>query len=424
MTMKNVFYAQSGGPTAVINTTACGVIQEAAKHSDQIGKVLVGRNGILGALNEKLIDTSLESPQQIAALYHTPGAAFGSCRYRLKSIDEDPSEYQRLIEVFAAHDIGYFFYNGGGDSQDTTYKVSQISEKMGYPLTCIGVPKTIDNDLAHTDNCPGFGSVAKYIATSTYEAALDVSGMAATSTKVFIFEVMGRHAGWIAASSALAKRPGLTAPQIILLPEVPLNADAFLNKVKQSVETDGYCVIVASEGVKDASTGKYLVDSGTTDAFGHQQLGGLAPRIAKMIKDRWGYKYHWGVADYLQRAARHLASKTDVDQAYAIGCAAVKHALAGDNNIMLTIDRNIHSDLEYSWKIGTIDLHKVANAEKKLPPEFIDAEGFGVTQACRDYLQPLIQGESYPPYEDGIPQYANLKCALAEKKLNDDFVTS
>lgn len=417
MSVKNVFYAQSGGPTAVINNSACGVI-EAVRQSDKLGKVYAGKNGIIGALKEELIDTSLESDAAIAALRHTPASAFGSCRYKLKSLEENKAEYERLIEVFKAHNIGYFFYNGGGDSQDTAYKVSQLSEKMGYPITCIGIPKTIDNDLPFTDNSPGFGSVAKYIAVSTQEAALDVKGMATSSTKVFILEVMGRHAGWIAAASGLIHQKAGDPPHAILFPEIAFDEKAFLAKVDNAVKNVGYCVIVASEGTRDKN-GHFIQESGASDAFGHQQLGGLAPTLAEMIKRHLGHKYHWAVADYLQRAAAHIASKTDADQAYALGKTAVKYALSGKNNIMLTIQRD--SNAPYAWSIGEAPLADVANIEAKMPRDFISKDGFGITQKAREYLQPLIQGEHYPPYLNGLPQYVQLSNELVEKQLNTVF---
>jgi len=421
MSKKNIFYAQSGGATAVINSSACGVIEAAREVSDKIGTVYAGRNGIIGALCEELIDTAHELPEAIAALRHTPASAFGSCRYRLKKIEEDDSEYRRLIEVFAAHDIGYFFYNGGGDSQDTAYKVSQLSEKMGYPLTCIGIPKTIDNDLAFTDNCPGFGSVAKYVAVSIHEAALDVACMSATSTKVFIMEVMGRHAGWIAAASGLAAKQEGDAPHIILFPEIPFDADTFLKKVNETVKKHDHCVIAVSEGVRHAD-GRFVHESGLTDAFGHEQLGGVAPVLSRFIKSKLGYKNHWAVADYLQRAARHVASETDVEQAYALGRAAVEYALSGTNNVMLTIERI--DGPEYDWRINTVPLSEVANVESKMPRDYITDEGFGITEKCRHYLEPLIRGEAYPPYINGLPQYVRLKNILQEKKLSTVFEMS
>ena len=414
MARRNAFYAQSGGVTAVINATACGVIETAKQHKTKIGKVFAGRNGILGALHEELIDTSRETPKTIAGLRFTPSGAFGSCRYKLRSLEENEREYQRLIDVFRAHDIGYFFYNGGGDSQDTAHKVSQLASRLGYPITCIGIPKTVDNDLPHTDCCPGFGSVAKYVAISTREAALDVASMCETSTKVFVLEVMGRHAGWIAAAAGLAKVDRDDAPHIILLPEVPFDDARFLEKVQHVVERVGYCVIVVSEGAQYAD-GKFVADAGSKDAFGHTQLGGVAPVIANLIKGKLGYKYHWAVADYLQRAARHLASATDVEQAYAVGKAAVEFAVAGKNAVMPTIVRK--SDKPYRWTIGEVPLERVANVERKMPKSFISADGFGITAKARRYLAPLIGGEDYPWYRDGLPQYVKLKNHLVQKKL-------
>jgi 6-phosphofructokinase 1 len=418
MTKKNAFYAQSGGVTAVINASACGLIETARQHGDKIGKVYAGRNGIIGALTEDLIDTSMESDSDIAALRHTPSGAFGSCRYKLKGLEDSRVEYERLIEVFQAHDIGYFFYNGGGDSQDTAHKVSQLGQAMDYPITCVGIPKTVDNDLPVTDNCPGFGSVAKYVAVSIREAGFDVASMAKTSTKIFVMEVMGRHAGWIAAAGGLAAEKEGDAPHIILFPEIVFDEQAFLTKVKQSVDSFGYCAIVVSEGVRDA-TGQFLADAGTKDAFGHAQLGGVAPVISNLIRGKLGYKYHWAVADYLQRAARHIASKTDVEQAYAMGKAAAELALQGKNAVMPTIVRV--SDDPYQWKTGSVELAEVANVEKTMPRDYISEDGFGITESCRRYLQPLIAGEDYPPYTNGLPQYVVLKNVAVPKKLGTQF---
>ncbi|WP_148861836.1 6-phosphofructokinase [Marinobacter fonticola] len=418
MAIKNAFYAQSGGVTAVINASACGVIQTARKHPESIGTVYAGRNGIIGALREELIDTSEESDETIAGLMYTPGGAFGSCRYKLKNFSENKREYERLIEVFQAHDIGYFFYNGGGDSQDTAFKVSQMADRMGYPITCIGVPKTVDNDLPFTDCCPGFGSVAKYIATSTLEASLDIKSMSESSTKVFILEVMGRHAGWIAASGGLAGQGEGDPPHIILFPEIPFDRDAFLKRVEHCVENYGYCVVVASEGAQ-YEDGRFLADAGSKDAFGHTQLGGVAPALANMTKQALGYKYHWAVADYLQRAARHIASATDVEQAYAVGKAAVEMAIAGKQALMPTIVRE--QSRPYRWHIGEAHLSDVANQEKKMPIHYITDDGFGITQDCRDYLEPLIHGESFPPFENGLPKVARIRGFLAEKKLKTAF---
>ena len=413
MSGKNILYAQSGGVTAVINASACGVI-ETARNYQELGTVYAGRNGIIGALREELIDTSLESHETIAALRHTPAGAFGSCRYKLKGIKDNRAEYERLIEVFRAHEIGYFFYNGGGDSQDTANKVSQFSRDIDYPITCIGIPKTVDNDLPITDNCPGFGSVAKYVAVSIREAGLDVASMCESSTKVFVMEVMGRHAGWIAGAAGLAAEREGDAPHIIVFPEIAFDKAAFLAKVKGCVDKYGYCAIVVSEGAH-YEDGTFLADQGTRDAFGHAQLGGVAPTLANMVKEALGYKFHWAVSDYLQRAARHIASGTDVEQAYAMGKAAVEFAVAGKNAVMPTIVRE--SSSPYKWHIGEAALGDVANVEKKMPRDFITEDGFGITDIAREYFAPLILGEDYPPYHNGLPDYARLEKHLVEKKL-------
>ncbi|MBX3639095.1 MAG: 6-phosphofructokinase [Nitrosomonas sp.] len=415
MSIKNAFYAQSGGVTAVINASAAGVIETARQHPDKIGNIYAGRNGIIGALTEDLIDTSADSAQAIAALRHTPSGGFGSCRYKLKSIEQNRREYERLIEVFKAHDIGYFFYNGGGDSADTCLKVSQISSTLGFPIQAIHVPKTVDNDLPITDCCPGFGSVAKYIAVSTREASFDVASMAKTSTKVFVLEVMGRHAGWIAAAGGLASSKDCEIPIVILFPEITFDKAKFLAKVDSYVKEYGYCSVVVSEGVKGGD-GNFLSDQGLRDAFGHAQLGGVAPVVANIIKDGLGLKYHWGVADYLQRAARHVASKTDVEQAYAMGKAAVEYAIAGHNSVMPTIERL--SSTPYRWQVGMAQLSDVANVEKMMPADYISEDGFGISEACREYLLPLIEGEDYPPYKNGLPDYVRLKNVAVQKKLD------
>jgi ATP-dependent phosphofructokinase / diphosphate-dependent phosphofructokinase len=414
MEKYNALYAQSGGVTSVINASACGVIQTARENSDKIGKVFAARNGIIGALTEDLIDTSFESDDAIAALRYTPAGAFGSCRHKLGAIEKHRKQYERLVEVFNAHNIRYFFYNGGGDSQDTANKVSQIGKELNYPITCIGIPKTVDNDLPFTDNSPGFGSVAKYVAVSIREAGLDVASMCSTSTKVFIMEVMGRHAGWIAAAGGLAAEKEGDSPHIILFPEIPLDVEKFLNRVQACVKKYDHCSIVVSEGVKN-SEGNFISESGLVDAFGHKQLGGVAPVIAKIIKEKLGYKYHWALADYLQRAARHIASKTDVEQAYVMGQSAVELALAGKNAIMPIIVRD--SNHPYQWSVGEAPLDQVANVERKMPRDYITDDGFGITEKCREYLLPLIQGEDYPPYKNGLPQYVQLKNTAVAKKL-------
>lgn len=416
MAVKNAFYAQSGGVTAVINASAAGVIETARKNRGKIGKVYAGRNGIIGALTEDLIDTGKDTQAAISALCYTPSGAFGSCRYKLKSLEQNRREYERLIEVFKAHNIGYFFYNGGGDSADTCLKVSQIANTLGYPVQAIHVPKTVDNDLPITDCCPGFGSVAKYIAVSTREASFDLASMSKTSTKVFVLEVMGRHAGWIAAAGGLASSKDCEIPIVILFPEITFDKTRFLAKVKSCVKKFGYCSVVVSEGVKGAD-GNFLSDQGLRDAFGHAQLGGVAPVVANIIKDGLGLKYHWGVADYLQRSARHIASRTDVEQAYAMGKAAVEFAIKGHNAVMPTIHRL--SDRPYKWKVGMAQLAKVANVEKMMPSNFITKDGFGITERCRTYLVPLIKGENYPPYKDGLPKYVRLKNIGVKRKLGN-----
>jgi 6-phosphofructokinase 1 len=416
---KNVFYAQSGGVTAVINASACGVIETARKHKNKLGRVYAGVNGILGALTEDMIDTTAESAKTIAGLRYTPGGAFGSARYKLKGLDQNRAEYERLIEVFKAHDIGYFFYNGGGDSMDTAHKVSQIGSELGYPVVCIGVPKTVDNDLPITDTCPGFGSVAKYVAVSTREAGLDVASMARTSTRVFILEVMGRHAGWIAAASGLAGEKEGDPPHVILFPEIPFDEAAFLARVKECVTKYEYCVVVVSEGAQYAD-GRFVAEAGGKDAFGHAQLGGVAATIAQLVRTKLGFKFHYAIADYLQRAARHVASKVDVEQAYAVGKAAVELALKGKNAVMPTIVRK--SDKPYRWTVGSVSLAEVANKEKMMPRDFISADGFAITPACRKYLAPLIRGEDYPPYKDGLPSYVSLRNQRVKRRLATDFV--
>ena len=411
---RNAFYAQSGGVTAVINVSAQGVIETARKYPKKIGKVYAGRNGIIGALTEDLIDTSKEPPANIKALRHTPAGAFGSCRYKLKSLETNRREYQRLIDVFKAHNIGYFFYNGGGDSADTCLKISQLSESMGYPLTAVHVPKTVDNDLPITDCSPGFGSVAKYVAVSMREAGLDVVSMARTSTKVFVLEVMGRHAGWITAACGLAAERVGDAPQILLFPEIAFEPQKFLARVDECVKKHGFCAVGVSEGIRNAD-GKFVSESGLVDAFGHAQLGGVAPFIADLVKRELKLKYHWAVADYLQRAARHIASKTDVLQSYAVGKAAVEYAVQGMNGVMPAIKRL--KSKPYQWEIVPVPLVQVANQEKKMPCDFITADGFHITQKCRNYLQPLIEGEAYPPYKGGLPRYVTLKNVAVKKKL-------
>jgi 6-phosphofructokinase 1 len=418
MEKRNAFYAQSGGVTAVINASAAGVIETVRANRDRIGKLYAGRNGIIGALTEDMVDTGRESARDIAALRYTPSGAFGSCRYKLKGLDENRAQYERLLEVFRAHDIGYFFYNGGNDSADTCLKVAQIARTLGYPLTAVHVPKTVDNDLVFTDNCPGFGSVAKYVATSMREAAFDVASMCSTSTKVFVLEVMGRHAGWITAAVGMAEDEATPIPLVLLFPEVRFDEAKFLANVEAKTKRFGYCCVGVSEGLQNPD-GTLMAEAGTRDAFGHAQLGGVGPMIARLVKDRLNYKYHWAVADYLQRAARHLASRTDVEQSYEVGRAAVEMALAGRNAVMPAIIRT--SDKPYRWKIEAAPLEKIANREKMLPASYITRDGFGITAKARAYFGPLMRGEDPPPFKDGMPQYVRLKNVPVPKKLATAF---
>lgn len=411
---KNIFYAQSGGVTPVINATAAGLIDYVSRYKASFGKLFVGKNGIAGALNEELIDISKEKSSELKKLVHTPGGAFGSCRIKLKDPVKNEKEFRRILEVFKAHNIGYFFYNGGGDSQDTTLKISNYCKANNYDVTCIGLPKTIDNDLPVTDNCPGFGSVAKYIATSTLEASLDVASMANSSTKVFILEVMGRHAGWLAASAGVIKENKSMPPHLILLPEVIFNEKKFLEETKTIVKNYGYCVIVASEGIKNKEN-QFIASSGSKDSFGHAHLGGVAPKLANIISNKLSYKVHWAVADYLQRAARHLGSSVDVKQAYAIGFKALHYAKKGVNGVMLTIKKQ--KAKTYKWEIKYTKLQNVANFEKELPKSFISKDGFSITSMCKRYIKELISGEDFPPYKDGVPVYAKLKLSIVKKKL-------
>ena len=410
---RNAIYAQSGGVTAVINATASAVIATARKHRKSIPKVLAARNGIVGVLREELIDTSRETVRTIERLRDRPGGAYGSCRFKLDGDADDPHAH-RLLEVFKAHDVGYFFYNGGGDSQDTANKVDALGKAGGYPIQCIGIPKTVDNDLPKTDTCPGFGSVAKYVGVSVREAALDVESMCETSTKVFILEVMGRHAGWIAASGGLAGDGPDDPPHIILFPEIPFERERFLDKVNHVVDKLGYCVVVASEGARTAE-GEFLSDSGTRDSFGHVQLGGVAAALAGMVQSDLGLKYHYAIADYLQRSARHIASKTDVEQAYAVGKAAVEYAVKGASGVMVVIKRL--NDKPYRWRTEMTAIRGVANVERQVPRSYITKDGYRITARARRYLEPLVKGELYPAFKKGLPDYVNLKNVQVARKL-------
>lgn len=413
MPAGTLLYAQSGGVTAVINATASAVIQAARARRV---RVLAARNGILGALREELVDTAVLATAQVRALAHTPGGAFGSCRLKLQSLEQDRAKYERLLEVFAAHDVRWFLYNGGNDSADTALKVSQLAAESGYPLTCVAVPKTIDNDLAVTDCCPGFGSAAKYTAVSVRECALDVAAMAETSTRVFVYEAMGRHAGWLAAAAGLAGNGRDDAPHLILFPERPFDEADFLARVDATVQRVGWCVVVASEGIRTAD-GAFVADAGGgKDSFGHTQLGGVASHLAGRIKDALGHKVHWALPDYLQRSARHIASATDLAHALAVGRAAVECALAGQNGVMPVIVRQ--GDAPYRWHVDVAPLERIANREKTMPKGFIRKDGYGITAAARRYLQPLVAGEAFPPFgRDGLPDYVVLPQRTVRRAL-------
>lgn len=414
MTSENAFYAQSGGVTAVINASVAAVIEACRENSGAINRLYAGHNGILGALNEELIDTGRIRKKSLANMRQMPGGIFGSCRYKLGSFEDARSDYERLISVFQAHNIRYFFYNGGNDSADTAHKISKVSRLLGHEMRCIAIPKTVDNDLMYTDCCPGFGSAAKYVAVATREAALDVVSMSQTSTRVFILEVMGRHAGWLAASAGLGRSSQSEPPHLILFPERAFDAEDFLKHVDVCVKQNGYCVVVASEGIRDAS-GRFVSEGTRRDAFGHVQLGGVAPRLAALASERLGHKTHWAVADYLQRSARHIASQTDYDQAIAVGRAAVEYAVSGMDAVMPIIKR--HSDQPYRWSVDHVSLKRVANRERKVPKSYIRRDGYGITQQAMRYLLPLIAGEAYPSYKDGLPIREALVWDFAPKKL-------
>ena len=413
MPAGTLLYAQSGGVTAVINATASAVIQ--AARAKKV-RVLAARNGILGALREELVDASKLPLAEVKALAHTPGGAFGSCRLKLKSLETDRAKYERLLAVLKAHDVRWFLYNGGNDSADTALKVSQLAAEFGYPLTCVGVPKTVDNDLAVTDCCPGFGSAAKYTAVSVRECALDVAAMAETSTKVFVYEAMGRHAGWLAAAAGLAGVGRDDAPHLILCPERVYDEADFLARVEAVVKRVGYCVVVASEGIRRAD-GSFVTDAGGgKDSFGHTQLGGVASHLAGRVKVVLCHKVHWTMPDYMQRSARHIASLTDLEQAMAVGRAAVECALNGQNAVMPVIVRD--ADTPYRWHVDIAPLARIANHEKTMPKNFIRKDGHGITSAARRYLQPLIEGEAYPPYaRDGLPDYVTPGFTAIRRKL-------
>ena len=405
---KNALYAQSGGVTSVINSSAYGVILQ-LKETQSDALIYAAKDGILGIINDNVYDLQ-KTQKPLNLLLNSPAGMFGSCRYKLPEITEKEF-YNKMFEKLDKRSIKYIFYNGGNDSADTCLKIALAAKGIGYDLNAIAVPKTIDNDLIVTDNCPGFGSVAKYVATSAMEASLDLKSMCKTSTKVFVLEVMGRHAGWIAAAAELANT---LCSDIyvhkILLPEVPFNEEKFLQGVESDISKFGYSVIVASEGLKD-SNGNLYSEAGQKDSFGHSQLGGLSPKIAKLIKDKIGLKYHWAVSDYLQRSARHLSSMTDIEQAIAVGRYAVDFALSGKTGIMPVIKR-VSND-PYRWEIAEGDLSEIANQEKLVPDNYIAENKFRINSSGIAYLKPLIQGESFPDFFSGLPKYEQLDLHLA-----------
>jgi 6-phosphofructokinase 1 len=413
MTRGKLLYAQAGGVTAVINASAAAVIEAARARASEHGGVLAARNGVLGLLAEELVDTAALDVDDLALLRQTPGGYFGSCRFDLDDPQTNPRQFDRIFEVLAAHDVGAFLYNGGNGSMDAVLKLSQAARERGYPLVCVGVPKTVDNDLLETDCCPGFGSAAKYIATAMLEAGRDVEAMASRRGRVFVMEVMGRNAGWLAAASALAARNPDEAPHIVLLPELPFDEGRFLRKVKACVTRLGYCAITAAEGIRTAD-GRALMEQGR-DALGHVQLGGVGQWLARLIHRHLAYKHHWAVPDYLQRAAGHLASATDLAQAEAVGRAAVDCALDGRDAVMPAIHRL--GDAPYRWEVRPVGLEGIANLERQLPPGFIAEDGFGISAAGRRYFAPLIEGEPAVRYAAGLPLHLTRRLPLLPRRL-------
>jgi 6-phosphofructokinase len=417
MTKTNAIVAQSGGPTCVINSSVCGVIQE-AKKSKKIGKVLAAHNGILGVLKEELFDVYAEKPATIEALKRTPAAALGSCRYKLKAIDQNRGDFDRVLDVFKAHDIRYFFYAGGNDSMDTADKVNKLAAQRGYELVCIGIPKTIDNDLAYTDHCPGFGSAAKYVATCAMEAGRDNEAL--TFDACAIIEVMGRDAGWIAAAAGLASREPQDAPHLIYMPEAAFTFEKLIRDVKEVYKEFGRAFIIVSEGLKDEKGEHIAAETAGfgKDAFGHATLGGAAEILKKVIEKEAGIKTYWNKLGSQQRCSMHFASLTDVNEAYMCGRAAVKAALNGINGKMITLIRE--NGAKYKCTTGLVELGDAAKGEKTVPKEYINQQGNHITQACRDYIAPLIKGEAPIAIgKDNLPVYIRLTKKMVEKKLPD-----
>ncbi len=415
----NLLVAQSGGPTAVINSSLAGVIQEAGRH-DCIEEIYGGANGILGILNEELIDINDEKAKTIEGLKSTPAAALGTCRYKIdfkKKPEKAAKDMDRLFEVFQAHNIRYFFYAGGNDSQDTSHKIHEEAVKRGYEMRVMGVPKTIDNDLPFTDSCPGYGSVIKYAATTVMEVGIDVASMATDDGSCCIIEVMGRSAGWIAAGTVLAKRGNAAnPPHIILLPEIKYNVDAILAKVKETVTTYGYCIMVVGEGIRDEQGHEIGADKTRLDSFGHPVLAGAAEKIKEMVQDRLKTKTRTVLLGYAQRAAEHFASLTDSTNAYACGEAAVRAAVNGQSGYMVKIVRNTDGGT-IKWGTDLQELGTVANVEHFVPREWATEDGFLPNEKFVEYARPLIEGEVKIPFEGGLPKYVTLEKSKVEKKL-------
>jgi 6-phosphofructokinase 1 len=413
----NLLVAQSGGPTAVINSSIAGVISEAGRH-ECIEEIYGGMNGVYGILQENLIDIGEENTKSIQSLKHTPAAALGTCRYKINfktDAEQAEKDMNRLFEVIEAHNIRYFFYAGGNDSQDTTNKVHLEAAKRGYDIRAIGVPKTIDNDLPHTDHTPGYGSVIKYNATTVMEVGADLRSQATDEGSCCIIEVMGRSAGWIAAGTVLAKEREDDPPHIILLPEIPFNETKFLVKAMDTVTKNGYCVVVVGEGLKDTEGNEIGADKTKLDAFGHPVLAGAAERLAEIVEPALNLKTRTVKLGYAQRAAAHYASQTDVDEAFACGEAAVRAAIEGQSGFMVKLVRE--SDEPYKWSTGLQPLEDIANQEAFIPRDWISEDGWLPNEKFEKYARPLIQGELHLPTKGGLPAFARLNKVAVDKVL-------
>lgn len=413
---NNVLYAQAGGVTAVINASATGVIEMAKRHPEKFGTIYAAMNGIAGVLEENLVDVTRFTEEKLDRIRIQPGAAFEACRFDLDPLDVNPEQYERVLAVLKEYEIGYFFYNGGNGSMVTAQKVADYCTEHGHPVVCIGVAKTIDNDLAMSHCSPGFGSAAKYIATSLLEATMDLYSMHNTSTRFFCLEAMGRDTGWLAIAGGLIKDIIPDVPLIILPAERPFSKDTFIQQVNHLMETKGYCVCIASEGLRD-ETGEYLsiANEEVTRVKTYTQLGGVANTLAKMVGDHFNCKTHYAVPDYLQRSASHIVSQTDWDMAYRAGKAAVQAAMDGEHGVLPVIE--VIDTCPLVWRYKNIELVAVADEEKVVPDEFITENGMDITEAALEYLRPLIKGERLIPHKHGLPDIRPLKFNLVDKKL-------